>query len=67
VILLGLVPASIELGVGLSPMVHASLDELVDAVVREADGLGFVFEPRDGDETPARHRAADVAHLAGLR
>jgi hydrogenase maturation protease len=67
VILLGLVPASIELGVGLSPTVHASLEELVDAVVREARGLGFVLEPRDGDETSARDRSADVAHLAGLR
>jgi hydrogenase maturation protease len=67
VVLLGLVPASIELGVGLSPMVHAALGELVDAVVQEARELGFVFEPRDGDEMPPRDRTADVAHLAGLR
>jgi hydrogenase maturation protease len=67
VLLLGLVPASIELGVGLSPMVHASLSDLVDQIVEEARAVGFGFEPREGDETPARDRAADVAHLAGLR
>ena len=67
VILLGLVPASIELGVGLSPAVHASLPDLVDAIVHEARDLGFVFEARDSDDTRAGDRAADVAHLAGLR
>jgi hydrogenase maturation protease len=67
VVLLGLVPASIDLAVGLSPRVRASLLELVDRIVDEAGALGFVFEPREADETPDRRRAADVAHLAGLR
>jgi hydrogenase maturation protease len=67
VVLLGLVPASMDLAVGLSPLVHASLPALVDRIVEETHGLGFAFERKDADETPERDRTADVAHLAGLR
>lgn len=67
VVLLGLVPAAIELGVGLSPLAHASLPALVDRIVAEADALGFPFERRAADETPDCHRTVDVARLAGMR
>jgi hydrogenase maturation protease len=67
VVLLGLVPASMNLAVGLSPGVHRSLSELVDRIVDEAGVLGFVFGRREADETADRDRTADVARLAGLR
>jgi hydrogenase maturation protease len=67
VVLLGLTPASMDLAVGLSPLVRASLPALVDRVVDEARTLGFAFARKDGDETPAADRTVDVARLAGMR
>jgi hydrogenase maturation protease len=67
VVLLGINPASMDLAVGLSPLVRASLLGLVERVVDEARALGFVFERKDGDETRAADRAVDVARLAGMR
>jgi hydrogenase maturation protease len=66
-VLLGLVPSSMELAVGLSAQVHASLPALVDRVVQEAEALGFVFEPRDADDQQTRDGHLDVARLAGMR
>jgi hydrogenase maturation protease len=66
VVLLGLIPSSMELSVGLSPLVRASLPELVDLIVEEAARLGFGFEPRDVDAARARERMLDVARLAGM-
>jgi hypothetical protein len=56
-----------ELAVGLSPQVHASLAALVDRVVEEAETLGFVFEARDADDTPGRDGHLDVARLASMQ
>lgn len=67
VVLLGLVPESMELAVGLSPRVHAALPELVQRAVGEARALGFVFRSKSTDETPAPGRGVDVARLAGMR
>jgi hydrogenase maturation protease len=67
VVLLGLVPSSMNLAVGLSPQVHSALPMLVDRIVQEAEALGFIFEPRDADEPPDRDRHLDVARLAGMR
>jgi hydrogenase maturation protease len=67
VVLLGLVPFSMHLAVGLSPQVHAALPALVDRVVQEAKALGFVFEPRGADEPQAGTGHLDVARLAGMR
>ncbi len=50
VTLLGLVPRSIELDVGLSPEVAAGVDALVDRVVAEARALGLPFTPRPAGE-----------------
>jgi hydrogenase maturation protease len=51
-VLLGLVPESTDLGVGLSPSVQAKMAGLLDAVVDEARRLGFSLAPK---------RRADVA------
>jgi hydrogenase maturation protease len=66
VVLLGLVPSSMELSVGLSPLVRASLPQLVDLIVDEAARLGFLLEPRDSESAHARQRMLDVARLAGM-
>jgi hydrogenase maturation protease len=66
VVLLGLVPASMDLSVGLSPLVRASLPELIEQIVEEAASLGFTFEERDIDDARRRDRAIDVARLAGM-
>jgi hydrogenase maturation protease len=49
VLLLGLVPGSIELGLERSAAVEASLPRLVERVVEEARALGFPFCVRRND------------------
>jgi hydrogenase maturation protease len=63
VILLGLVPQSIELAVGLTPDVARALPALVARIVEEAAGAGFPFrmKARDGARLAGR---IDVARLA---
>ncbi len=51
VLLVGLVPETLELRVGLSPAVEAGLDGLVSEVVRAAGGLGYPLCLRDAHET----------------
>lgn len=51
-VLWGLVPARIDLGLELSPAVRAELPALVHHVIVEAAVMGFVFEPRH-DRDPA--------------
>jgi len=46
-VLLGLVPESVGLGLGLSPPVAAALPSLVERVLAEAADRGFPFQPRD--------------------
>jgi hypothetical protein len=67
VVLLGLVPDSMELAVGLSPNVRPALQALVDRIVDEARTLGFAFRRKSADETNAPGRTVDVARLAGMR
>jgi len=64
-ILLGLVPESLELGLRRSLPVEAALPELVERIVAEARELGHVFVPRTHDETLARGPDA-LAHVYGL-
>jgi hydrogenase maturation protease len=67
IVLLGIVPESLDLEVGLSPPVAAMLPRLVESVVEEARARGFHFSPRarpvdaHGD---IDGRAVDVARLA---
>ena len=67
VVLVGIVPESMELTVGLSPLVRASLAALVEQVAEEADALGFAFERRQPDDQPVDQRIVDVARLAGIQ
>jgi len=64
-ILLGLVPESLELGVRRTAAVEAALPDLVDRIVAEARGLGHVFLPRTADEMASRG-PSDPAHVYGL-
>lgn len=66
VVLVGIVPESMELAVGLSPRVRASLPALVEQVVEEASAFGFGFERHESSDAPIRERMADVARLAGM-
>jgi len=63
VILLGLVPDSIELAVGLTPSVGRALPDLVARIVDEAAALGFPFGTKTR-ETASLVGAIDVARLA---
>jgi hydrogenase maturation protease len=58
VTLIGLVPESIDLGLARSPAVAASLDKLVEAIVREAVALGYPMVPQ------TRHRLGAIGSLA---
>lgn len=63
VILLGLVPQSLELGLGRSPAVQRNMRTLVDRIVEEAWQLGFRFRCKRQNETPT---SGDVRHAAGV-
>jgi hydrogenase maturation protease len=65
-VLLGLVPERIGLGVGLTPAVQAGLAGLVERVAAEAARLGHAFRPRSGDEPVEVRGAAALAHACGL-
>lgn len=67
VVLLGLVPESMELAVGLSPCVRTALPELVERVVGEARALGFVFRRKSTDETSVAGLGVDLVGRAGMR
>jgi hydrogenase maturation protease len=67
VLLLGLVPQSMELAVGLSESVRPALPTLVERIVEEAGALGFPFHCKRADETSALDGTVDVARLAGMR
>ena len=58
IVLVGIVPERIELGVGLSPAVSAALDDFVEAVVAEVVRFGFGVR-RGGDDA---QRDADFLH-----
>lgn len=64
VVLLGVVPESIDLGVGLSPAVERKLPELVDCVVAEARALGVELRLRN-PEPAAGWYVPSVAPLSG--
>jgi len=66
VVLLGLVPESMELAVGLSPRVKSALPALVERIVEEAGAAGFAFRCRDVDETRGAGGVRG-AHVGGMR
>jgi len=68
-ILVGLVPASLSLGVELTPRVAAAMPSLVECIVAEADRLGHTFQRRSPDEITdplATNPAAALGVFHGL-
>ena len=65
-VLLGIVPQSLELSVSLSPSVEANLPVLVEWVVREAGRLGFDFRPKKSHEDPLADGPVAAALTLGV-
>lgn len=63
-VLLGLVPETLELSVERSPAVEAMLPGLMQAVVEEAGRLGHELRPREDDATTAHLGPAGAAGRA---
>jgi hydrogenase maturation protease len=63
-VLLGIVPASIDLGFGLSPAVARSLPALVERVVQEAAGLGFRFTRLSREDDDEAWNCGDLPAVA---
>lgn len=65
-VLLGLVPQSLDLRVGLSPALDAVLPELVERVVAEAASLGFRFFAKTDSHEAALRSPGPLARVCGL-
>jgi hydrogenase maturation protease len=50
VVLLGIVPESMDLAVGLSPHVRRALPALVECIIAEARSMGFAFRNKNVDD-----------------
>lgn len=61
ILLLGIVPESIDLGVGLTPAVARSMPALIELIVGEARALGHVFAPA---LRPPASGTPEIARLA---
>ena len=64
-VLLGLVPLTLGLGIERSMQVEARLPELVAAVVAEARAMGHLFVPRT-EHAKSTHPHGHVARIFGL-
>jgi hydrogenase maturation protease len=65
-VLLGLVPETLEVGLTRSARVEAGLPGLVGRVVDEAGRLGFDLRPRSNDAAPDSDRFPYLARALGL-
>jgi hydrogenase maturation protease len=65
-VLLGLVPETLEVGVTRSACVEAGLPGLVDRVVQEVSRMGFELNPRSHDAVSDSDRSPDLARAFGL-
>ncbi|MFI5120850.1 MAG: HyaD/HybD family hydrogenase maturation endopeptidase [Thermoanaerobaculia bacterium] len=65
-VLLGLVPESLDVGLARSARVEAGLPELVDRVVQEVSRLGFELHARSQDAASDSVRSLDLARALGL-
>lgn len=65
-VLLGLVPETLELGLGRSPAVEASVPALVAAVVDEAERLGARLAPRAMHESEWSSADRELDRILGL-
>jgi hydrogenase maturation protease len=67
VVLLGVVPEAIKLGIGLTPPVAEALPALVRAVTSELARLGYPLVSREVvDDAPPEQSRVDVARALGL-
>jgi hydrogenase maturation protease len=66
-VLLGVVPATLELGVECSPAVRAALPALVERLADEIRGFGFDLVRRMGNETAAILDGDGVARVLGVQ
>jgi hydrogenase maturation protease len=66
IVLLGLVPATIELGVGCSPAVQAAIPALVERIVEEIRRCGFDVVRKSANEVESVVDSADVGGVLGL-
>lgn len=65
-VLLGVVPATLDLGVGCSPAVCAALPRLLDALVDEIRRFGFELIRRKNDDAAGILAGADLSGVLGL-
>jgi hydrogenase maturation protease len=65
-VLLGLVPRTLDLGLGLSPVLTAALPELLALVVSEAQALGFDFVGKATSDGASRARRPHAALGVGV-
>ncbi len=65
-VLLGLVPASLELNYGCSPPVEERLPELVEEIVEEARRLGYDLPPAGGERRPGSATRSPAARTRGV-
>lgn len=65
-VLLGLVPESIDLGLGLSPAVQAGLEALVEGAAEEARRRGHRLRSGGGDEERSSLAPGGLARALGL-
>lgn len=66
IVLLGLVPETLELGLGRSPAVEAALPELLEAVALETERMGYPLEARTDDLLSADHHPPLAPGALGL-
>ena len=66
VVLLGIVPQAIRLGLGLTPPVAESLPALAGAIASELARLGYPLVPREVDDANPEGSRVDVARALGL-
>jgi hydrogenase maturation protease len=64
--LLGLVPATLELGLKRTAAVETQLPELVERIVEEAARLGYRFREKNHETAGARGAGRDMACVFGL-
>jgi hydrogenase maturation protease len=66
IVLWGIVPSTLQLGLGRSAVVEANLPALVSRVVDEARLMGYDFAPRCPNEVDLAGSRGDVARVLGL-
>jgi hydrogenase maturation protease len=66
-VLVGVVPGDISLGIERTPEVERALPDLLRNVVEEAQRLGFELKPRSDHASGSGRDASDVGSMLGIR